>query len=82
MPNLNDLPPAALAAAMQGGTKAWGTIGSVDRHVRYAVQASPRKRRKCYCGCGQRASHRGMANGVCLMAGCELRVRRWVRDGY
>lgn len=81
MPDLNDLAPAALAAAMKGGTDGWGEVGSAARHVRYAIPAMPRKRRKCSCGCDQRATHRGMANGVCLMSGCELRVRRWIRDG-
>ena len=37
-------------------------------------------RRRCTCGCEQRATHLGMANGVCLTMGCELYVRRWVRD--
>lgn len=38
-------------------------------------------RRRCPCGCQQRATHNGMANGVALMHGCELRVRRWVKYG-
>lgn len=81
MPNLNDLAPNELSAAMRGGTEAWGEIGSSERHVRYALPQLPKKRRKCSCGCGQRAIHRGLANGMCLTDGCELRIRRWVRDG-
>lgn len=38
-------------------------------------------RRRCQCGCKQRATHSGEANGVVMMTGCELVVRRWVRDG-
>ena len=39
------------------------------------------KRRKCYCGCNGRATHSGLGDGACMMIGCELTVRRWVRDG-
>lgn len=43
----------------------------------------PRMRRRCPCGCGQTSTHSGRGtNGVALMWGCELHVRRWVRDGY
>lgn len=43
----------------------------------------PRMRRCCPCGCGRTSTHGGLGtNGVALMWGCELRVRRWVRDGY
>lgn len=43
----------------------------------------PRMRRRCPCGCGRTSTHSGLGtNGVALMWGCELRVRRWVRDGY
>lgn len=83
MVELNDLPPKALSAAIRGGTEGWGVVGSASEHIRYAV-LRPKKRggvRKCPCGCGTRVTHLGMANGMCLMSGCELRVRRWVRDG-
>lgn len=40
-----------------------------------------RLRRRCYCGCGRRATYTGGSNGVAMMHGCELSVRRWVRDG-
>lgn len=81
MLDLNSLSPNALSAAMRGGTVAWCEHGSATTHIRYAEPQSPQRRKKCHCGCGSRAAHRGMANGVCLMSGCEIRVRRWVRDG-
>lgn len=64
---------------------AWGQWGSAKAHARYREpidRGDPGWRRLCNCGCRKRQSHRGMANGVCLMSGCELRVRRWVRDGF
>ena len=36
----------------------------------------------CRCGCGKRATHAGLGDGIVLMVGCLLSVRRWVRDGY
>lgn len=79
MTDLNKLSPSALGAAMRGGTAAWGRIGSAADHVRY--MDAIKSRRKCPCGCGGRTTHAGMANGLALMSGCDLRVRRWVRDG-
>ncbi len=77
---INDLSPAARSAAMRGGTEQWGSHGSSIDHVRY-MEALPAKfRKRCACGCKSRATYRGMANGVCLVVGCELRTRRWVRD--
>lgn len=58
----------------------WGTHGSAAEHLRYAQPVAGRGRRRCDCGCGGRATHVGMANGVALTSGCELLVRRWVRD--
>jgi len=40
----------------------------------------PRSRRRCHCGCKRRATHTGCANGVAMMTGCELSVRRWVKN--
>jgi hypothetical protein len=80
MPVLNDLSPTALSAAMRGGTAGWGQIGSADAHIRYIEAMPARKRKKCRCGCERRATHLGMANGVCLVSGCEMRIRRWVKD--
>ena len=54
--------------------------GSASGH-RAMVQA-PDKRRKCSCGCGGRMTHIGLGDGLGMMGGCELSVRRWVRDGY
>ena len=39
-------------------------------------------RPKCRCGCGKRATHLGLANGVTLTGGCEQYVRWWVEHGY
>lgn len=55
--------------------------GSASEHTRFMVKAPSKSRQRCGCGCKQRATHVGMANGVALTSGCELRVRRWVRDG-
>lgn len=81
MIDINKLPPAALSAAMRGGTAAWGQHGSSQAHIRYAHPVQPRSRRRCHCGCGKRATHLGMANGVALVTGCELAIARWVKTG-
>ena len=60
----------------------FGQWGSSTEHKRYMEPVASRSRRRCSCGCKTRATHRGMANGVCLTSGCELSMRRWVRDGY
>ena len=39
-----------------------------------------RMRRRCHCGCKRRATHTGLANGIAMTHGCELYIRRWVRD--
>lgn len=57
----------------------WGSHGSIDMQ-RYIQAKDPKSRRRCHCGCKQRSTHLGMANGVCLAEGCELSMRRWVRD--
>lgn len=82
--NLNDLSRQALAAAMKGGTDAWGQVGSSTEHVRYSEQLPKRRGRyrTCHCGCETRSTHRGMANGVCLVSACELAIARWVRTGF
>ena len=81
LPNLNSLNKKALHAAMRGGTHGWGMVASSSINIRYSEFQNSRGRKKCSCGCGSRATHRGMANGVCLMVGCEIYVARWVRDG-
>lgn len=55
-------------------------IGSIHGH-RSMKAVQPQSRRRCHCGCRKRASHLGLGDGVALMMGCELYVRRWVRDG-
>jgi hypothetical protein len=82
--DLSKLPPAALRAAMTGGTAGWGFHSNGMEHVRYIQPipgSGPGGRRKCRCGCGRRATHLGMANGLALTHGCEMKMRRWVRDG-
>lgn len=80
MVDLKSLSPQALDAAMRGGTEEWGQRGSIREHIRYMEQTE-NKRSKCWCGCNGRATHRGMVNGICMTRwGCELRIRRWVRD--
>ena len=80
MVDINELSKNARSAAMRGGTKGWGTVGSV-KHARYSEKVRPKSRRRCGCGCGTRATKVGMANGIALMSGCELRVARWVKTG-
>lgn len=79
--DLNKLSKPALSAAMRGGTAAWGSWGSSAHHVRYSEPVDSKSRRRCHCGCKRRATHRGMANGIALMSGCELSVARWVKTG-
>ena len=83
MVKFNELSPAALKAALVGGTDAWGQWGSAADHVRYAEPYRPddRRRRNCSCGCKKRSTHMGRTNGITLMSGCELRVARWVKQG-
>lgn len=79
--SLNNLPAAALAAAMRGGIEGWGQWASAAAHVRYAEPIRPRSRRRCHCGCKRRATYNGMANGIALVSGCELAIARWARGG-
>jgi len=54
---------------------------SAIEHKRDMVALPGASRRRCHCGCDKRATHRGTANGVGMTTGCELYIRRWVRDG-
>lgn len=81
MVDLNKLSKPALSAAMRGGTEGWGQMGSSTMNVRYIDLAPARARRRCHCGCGGRATHRGMANGLCLASGCQMAILRWVKTG-
>lgn len=59
----------------------WGQQASSTKHRRYMQPVKTRQR--CWCGCKQRATHAGFANGLCLMQPvCELAARRWVRSGW
>lgn len=82
--DINALSGAALAAAMRGGTEAWGQWGSAHEHVLYVEpfpKDSPyyRRRRMCRCGCRKRITHIVMANGVGLGWGCEMEAHRFRR---
>jgi len=80
MVDLNTLSPETLKAAVRGGTSSWGQCGN-DAGIRYCEKLPPKNsRRKCPCGCGGRATHTGANNGVVLCSGCELSIRRWVRN--
>ena len=68
---------AALAGKIGEDGLRWG---SVDGH-RAMIRTPSTSRYRCSC-CGKRATHVGLGDGVALMSGCEMRVRRWVRDGY
>lgn len=83
MVDLNKLSPAALRAAATGGTDGWGRMASSTGNIRYSEKKPKRlgRQRACHCGCGGRATHAGMANGICLTSACELGVARWVRTG-
>lgn len=78
---LSELSPAALKAAMKGGTAQWGKWGSANDHFRYAESNPELWRFKCRCGCGGRTRATGRANGITLYMGCELSVARWVKTG-
>lgn len=55
--------------------------GNAELHKRYMQNTDSGSRKKCHCGCGKKATKLGMANGVCLSIGCDLYIRRWIRDG-
>lgn len=73
---LHPKPPLKL-----GTVVAWG---SATHHQRYMVPIDRRVRRRC-SRCPKaakvRRTHAGMANGVCLMSGCEWHVAQWVKTG-
>jgi len=79
--DINKLHPRALAAAIKGGTDGWGQVSSATEHLRYAQPVRSTSRRRCHCGCGQRATQLGMANGIGLTTGCELAIASWVKTG-
>ncbi len=46
------------------------------------IKVKSTSRRRCNCGCNSRATHIGTGQGAGMMGGCEMYVRRWVRDGH
>lgn len=83
MTDLNALSPAARSAAMRGGVDGWGQVGGQPGQIRYMElrKKRPGRQPKCACGCDTNKTHLGFANGVCLISGCEMRIRRWVKAG-
>lgn len=89
-PRFAGLGEAAVATVLREETKArlagkfdsdgthWGSVDG----SRAMIAADSRSRSRCSCGCKKRATHVGLGDGLALMDGCEMRVRRWVRDGY
>lgn len=72
---------ASKITGVPSGTGEWTRFGSVDGS--HSMTPRPTgSRRRCDCGCKSRATHFGLSDGLVMMSGCELRVRRWVRDGY
>lgn len=65
----------------------WGEVANSDRHARY-LYPKPKGSggaRKCKHGspmCGNRNTHFGAANGVCLTSGCEWHMRMWAKRGW
>lgn len=51
-----------------------------ERDLRTWSPIGPKRRLRCHCGCGGKATRYGLGNGVALTAGCELFIARWVRD--
>ena len=80
--SLDKLSPAALSAAMRGGTAEWGQRASIREHVGYIERQDARGPNylKCRCGCGKKAKYRAMFNGICMGEGCELSVHRFVKE--
>ncbi|MFC9898509.1 hypothetical protein ACFVMC_32865 [Nocardia sp. NPDC127579] len=70
-------------AAATGAPATGGRVGSAESGHRTSKVMPPRyrSRRRCYCGCAGKATHTGFADGVTLVTGCELSIRRWVRTG-
>lgn len=79
MYDLNSMSQVARSAAMRGGMDGWGQVG-LPGQTRYHEPVDAKSRRRCGCGCRRRATHHGMANGVCLIMGCDLSMRRWVKE--
>ena len=82
MVDLNSLKGSELSAAMRGGTEGWGKQASIN-NIRYSVAKQKVSGRPCVCTCGckNKITHLGMANGICLTSGCEFSVALWVRTG-
>ena len=58
-----------------------GLYSSEKREDRAIRKVPSTSRKICSCGCNTRATHTGTAQGAAMVRGCELKIRRWVRDG-
>lgn len=76
-------PSKAETRARMASPGGWGYVADANKHTRYAVTLPPKSRMRCrLCPCRRRATHYGAANGLGMTTGgCELAVRRWVREG-
>lgn len=70
--------PAHAKAALTG-PGGFGMVANARVHERYIVPV--KSRRRCPCGCRERITHAGCCNGLAMTNGCEMWVRRWVREG-
>ncbi len=54
---------------------------SVLQHHVYVETQDARGRHllKCNCGCQRKATHRAMANGICMGEGCEVSMWRFAK---
>ena len=62
----------------------WGQVADARTMLRYSEWIEDGRRRRAGCkhggGCTNRATHRGMVNGLCMTSGCEFHVARWASD--
>lgn len=58
----------------------WGRVANADEDERYMRPVTEDYPGDCSCGCEGPITHVGMANGLGMIAGCELSVRRWVGE--
>jgi len=52
------------------------------REHRDMVKVKSSSRKRCDCGCKTMATHIGRGQGAAMVVGCELMIRRWIRDGH
>lgn len=71
-----------MKAAARGADGTYGSAADAASRDFWPLPPRYRNRRRCaLCGV-RKATHTGGANGLAMVSGCELCIRRWVRDGY